>query len=358
MQRITFLDYTRVFACFLVMLVHSCELYYIYNATDTMLADESSRLWVSIYDGFSRMSVPLFMIVSAILLAPMKEGVGTFSFYKKRFKRILPPFILFMVLYAVLPPVFGMVEGNTTLDDLIYVPLNFPMVAGHLWFMFPLIGLYLFIPMISPWLRKVGKREELCFIALFLISTCMPYLNFFIGDVWGQCAWNQYHALWYFAGYLGYLVLAHYIHYHIKWGTRKRIVIGAIAMAVGGAITILSFYIQTPPGEAIKTTTAEIGWSFCTINCVMLTFGAFMVLSCIKRQSRIVTEISRLSYGMYLMHIFWLCLSALLIQKYLCLPVVLEIPAIAISTFILSYVATKLLSYLPGSYYIVGVAKK
>lgn len=355
MQRITFLDYTRAIACFLVMLVHACECYYIFSDTETMLADESSRLWVSIYDGFSRMSVPLFMIVSAFLLAPIKEGESAFTFYRKRFIRILPPFFLFMILYAALPVAWGQIDAATALEQLVYVPLNFPMTAGHLWFIFPLIGLYLFIPVISPWLRKVGRREEKFFIILFLISTCMPYLNFFVGEVWGQCLWNSYHTLWYFSGYLGYLVLAHYIHRHLTWGTRRRIVVGSIAMTIGAIITILSFYIQTPAGTVVYTPTAELGWSFCTINCVLLTFGAFLLLSCIKRPVRIITEISKLSYGMYLMHIFWLTLWASFIPKHTDLPIAIEIPLIAIATYLTSMLATKLLSLLPGSYYTVGV---
>jgi len=320
-----------------------------------MLADGSSRLWVSIYDGFSRMAVPLFMIVSAFLLVPMKEGESASLFYRKRFRRILPPFILFMVLYAVLPIAWGETDTATALDRLIHVPLNFPGNAGHLWFIFPLIGLYLFIPVISPWLRKAGKREERFFIILFLISTCMPYLNFFAGEVWGQCLWNEYHALWYFSGYLGYLVLAHYIHRHIKWSTRRRITTGLAAMISGALITILSFYLQTAPGRIIYTPTAELGWSFCTINCVLLTFGAFILLSCIKKPSRIATEISKLSYGMYLMHIFWLGLWVSIIQNNFDLPVAVEIPLIATATYATCIAVTKLLSLLPGSYYTVGV---
>ena len=77
--------------------------------------------------------------------------------------------------------------------------------------MYPLISLYLFIPIISPWLERVTAKEERLFILLFLISTCMPYLNRWFGEVWGQCFWNEYHMLWYFSGYLGYLVLAHFI---------------------------------------------------------------------------------------------------------------------------------------------------
>lgn len=89
MKRIVFLDYVRVFACFLVMVVHASENFYgAAGSTDmagpqSFLASEADRLWVAVYDGFSRMAVPLFMIVSAYLLVPMKEG--------QNFMAVLPP---------------------------------------------------------------------------------------------------------------------------------------------------------------------------------------------------------------------------------------------------------------------------
>ena len=98
MKRIVFLDYIRVFACFLVILVHASENFYgAPGSTDmagpqSFLANEADRLWVSVYDGFSRMAVPLFMIVSAFLLAPMKEEQSMWQFYRQRCLRILPPF--------------------------------------------------------------------------------------------------------------------------------------------------------------------------------------------------------------------------------------------------------------------------
>ena len=122
-----------------------------------------------------------------------------------------------MILYSTLPMLWGQIDGDTSAKDLSRLLLNFPTLAGHLWFMYPLISLYLFIPIISPWLEKATAREERFFIGLFLLSTCMPYLNRFVGEVWGQCFWNQYHMLWYFSGYLGYLVLAHYIRTHLTW---------------------------------------------------------------------------------------------------------------------------------------------
>lgn len=79
-------------------------------------------------------------------------------------------------------------------------------------------------------------------------------------------------------------------------------------MTVGAIVTILSFYVQATPGIVISTPVLEIGWNFCTINVACLTAGTFLMFSCIKRSEvpRIITRLSKLSYGMYLMHIFWL----------------------------------------------------
>ena len=359
-KRIVFLDYVRVFACFLVMLVHASENFYGAEGSTDMagpqafLHNETDRLWVSLYDGFSRMSVPLFIIVSAFLLAPMKEGQTTWEFYRKRALRILPPFAVFMVLYCTLPLLWGQIDTATSLHDLSRLLLNFPTLAGHFWFMYPLFSLYLFIPFISPWLRKATKREEQWFIALFVLSTCIPYLNRWVGEVWGQCFWNEYHMLWYFSGYLGYLVLAHYIRKHLTWSRTKRLVLGGALMTVGAALTIWSFWVQAVPGVTLSTPTIEIGWCFCTVNCVMLTAGAFIMFTCIERPSRIITDISKMSYGMFLMHIFWLGMWASVYKGQLALPTVAAIPAIAVSTYVCSYVTTKLISLLPGSKWVIG----
>ena len=139
--RIAFIDYIRVIACFLVMLVHASENFYGADSSGlagnmSMLANEANRFWVAFYDGFvARTCVPLFMIVSAFLLVPMKNGVTMGEFYRKRFTRILPPMLVFMVLYTFLPLLWGGMQWEQSLSDLKRLPFNFPSMAGHLWFM-------------------------------------------------------------------------------------------------------------------------------------------------------------------------------------------------------------------------------
>lgn len=345
------------------MLVHASENFYgAPGMTDmagpqSFLNNETDRLWVSLYDGFSRMSVPLFMIVSAFLLAPVPETESMNVFYRRRFMRIIPPLAVFMVLYSTLPVLWGQLDTSMSLNDISRLLVNFPSLAGHFWFMYPLIGIYLFLPIISPWLRNATARQELFFILLFLLSTCMPFLRRWFGELWGECFWNEYHMLWYFSGYLGYVVLAHYIHKHLSWTRNERLLRGSALAVVGAALTIWSFYIQAEPGVLLETPEIEIGWAFCTINCVMLTAGTFIVFTAINwRESAIVTEMSKLSYGMYLMHIFWLGMWVDVFKNIYPLATPAAIPAIAICTFATCYLCTKAMSYLPYAKYIVGTA--
>lgn len=162
------------------MVVHASENFYgAEGSTDMVgpqsyLANEADRLWVAVYDGFSRMAVPLFIIVSAFLLAPMKAGLTSWQFYRQRCIRILPPFFIFMILYSTLPLLWGQIDAETSLKDISRIFLNFPSQAGHLWFMYPLISLYLFIPVISPWLNKATAKEERFSSACFCCRPVCP----------------------------------------------------------------------------------------------------------------------------------------------------------------------------------------
>ena len=366
-DRVVFVDYIRVIACFLVMLVHASENFYAADASGlagnvSLLANGSNRFWVAFYDGFcGRISVPLFMIVSAFLLVPMKSGVTMGDFYKRRFKRIIPPMVIFMLLYTFLPLAWGGMSWEQSLSDLKMLPLNFPSMAGHLWFMYPLISSYLIIPVVSPWLERASAKEELTFLGLFGISTFIPWIHRFISpEIWGECFWNGFTMLWYCSGYLGYLVMAHYIRYHLDWNRRKKMTVGTVCLLVGALFTGWSFWFKGVPGQLIETPLLEWSWEFCTPNVLLASFGAFLLFTCIERKETpaFIRSLSNMSFGMYLMHLFFLGPIARLIiggdVANPLVPVCLAIPAIALLTFICCAVTTKLLSLLPGSRWYVG----
>ena len=370
-KRIAFIDWLRVVACLLVMLVHSSENFYGADSSGlagnvSFLANEANRFWVAFYDGFlSRTAVPLFIIISSFLLVPLKPGQTMSSFYKRRFGRILPPFISFLLLYTFLHLLWGGMTWEQSLADLKLLPFNFPSMAGHLWFMYPLISLYIIIPVVSPWLEKASAKDERIFLGFFAFTTLIPWIRRFITpELWGECFWNNFSAFWYCSGYLGYLVLAHYIRVHLDWNRRKRLIIGAACFLVGSLFSLWSFWWKGVPGQLIETPMLEWSWEFCTPNVLLSTFGAFLMFTCIKERSvsqsnhPAISKLARLTYGMYLMHMFFLAPIAGWIvagdPASPIIPVALAIPAIALLSFACSALATWLLSFLPGSKYLVG----
>lgn len=351
-QRIIFLDYLRVIACFMVIMVHSCEFFFI-DGDSIGIRSVSDGFWVSVVDSFFRSSVPLFVMASSYLLLPLK-GNNTKDFFKRRFLRVVIPFIVWSLLYAILPLSWGDISVVEVKANLIQLLTNFGAAGGHLWYIYMLIGLYLFMPVISPWLKEVSKRGLQWFLAIWFITTFWHYAKLMADNLYGECYWNEFHTFWYFSGFIGYLVLAYYIRTYINWSLKKSLLIGGTLFAIGYLFTAIVYYQRTFVATQLQE--LELSWRFCTFNVAFMTFGAFVILKKITFQGKwlysIVKEVSRLSYGIYLMHIFLLGFSYKLIGGYFSTPITIAL--VGISTFIACCILSKLLSYLPKSKYLIG----
>lgn len=350
-KRILFLDDMRVIACFMVIMIHSCEFFFI-DGSGIGIRNSTDGFWVSVIDSAFRCSVPLFVMISAYLLVPIKGSVS--EFFRKRFVRVVIPFAIWSVLYAALPVAWGAMTGQEAAASLSRLAFNFNDASGHLWFVYMLIGLYLAMPVISPWLETTGKKGEQLFLLLWLLSSFFPYIREFAGPVYGECYWNEFNSLWYFSGFLGYVVLAHYLRHHLDWSTRKQIIIGTILYLSGYFFTATIWYGRI--GTAATLQELELSWRFCTPNVIAMSIGAFMVIRavCSRRRNanKAVSEISRLSYGIYLMHIFVLNAVYSLLEGLM--PTGITILAVGTVTFLVCCGLAKLLSCLPHSKYIIG----
>lgn len=350
-ERINFLDQMRVIACFMVIVVHSCEFFFI-DGESIGIRSLNDGWWVSVFDSAFRCSVPLFVMISAYLLVPLKGSVE--QFFKKRLIRVVIPFVVWSLLYAVLPYFWNGMTGQEVASSVFRLLYNFNNASGHLWFVYMLVGLYLFMPVISPWLEKVGKKAERSFLILWFLSTFFPYIRAFYGAVYGECYWNEFNMLWYYSGFLGYVVLAHYIRHHLTWSLSKQLTLGCLLYLVGYYVTASVWYNQIPVATELQE--LELSWRFCTPNVAMMSFGAFVVIQSLfskqQKPNRVIIEVSRLSYGIYLMHIFVLNAVYMLIEGMFSTP--LTIVLVGILTFVICIILTKLLSFLPYSKFIVG----
>lgn len=262
--RVPFLDLLRVLACLMVIMVHSGEFFYI-GPGDVIIRDHTYG--TGAYGSALRACVPLFVLSSGYLLLPLREATGTF--FRRRFTRILIPFLLWSALY-VLVPYFQGAYGLAALGQhLLLIGVNFS--AGHLWFMYMLLGLYAFAPVVSPWLRDVSAREERWFLLAWAVTLLLPFARLAYPQVWGEAFWNQIGGAYYFSGYLGYFVLGHYLRVHLRLPPGRSRGVGLALLLVGYGLTYWGFAARLPWARTLPE--LELTWSFPTFNVALMTLG-------------------------------------------------------------------------------------
>lgn len=362
-NRVYFLDYLRVLACFMVILVHCIEPFYLGNG-GTLIASQSDALWVTSINSLLRIAVPLFVMISSYLLVPVAGS--TTEFYRRRIKRVAIPFIIFSIAYAIIPA-WGSGGEVDIIENLKVLTFNFLPLSGHLWFVYMMLGVYLIMPIISPWLQQVSARGERIFLALWILATAVPFIRE-LGEavrgsegIWGEASWNEFGTLYYVSGFVGYVVAAHYIRTYIDWGIMRTLCIALPMLVAGYAITAIPFYHAIPDSYPVKASIdlavdMELSWAFASLGVALQTLAVFLIFRLFKRPCRLYplfAHISKRSYGIYLAHMFVLVPVFGWVNSWgIATPLVMVISAIL--TMIITAILVEIVSLLPKSKYIVG----
>lgn len=345
---VPFLDLLRVLACLMVIMVHSGEFFYI-GPGDVIIRDHTYG--TGAYGSALRACVPLFVVTSGYLLLPLRQAAG--PFFRRRFTRVLVPFLVWSAVYVLLPFIRGTDSLATLSKHLLLIGVNFS--SGHLWFVYMLLGLYAFAPVVSPWLREASEREERWFLLAWAATLLLPFARLYYPEVWGEAFWNQIGGAYYFSGYLGYFVLGHYLRVHLRLAPGPSRALAAGLLLAGYGLTYWGFATRLPWARTIPE--LELTWAFPTANVALMTLGWYLLFKDLPapgpRAQRVVARLAQLSFGVYLAHIVVLnWVHGLLVGV---VPAGLAfIPVQAGLTFLLTYGLIALLSYLPGSKYLVG----
>ena len=324
-SREVWIDWLRVAACFMVFVVHSTEPFYL-GGDGSLILTETDAFWSSFFDSFVRSCVPLFIIASSYLQFP--THYPTMEFFRRRAVRILVPFLLWTVVYA-----FRWGEPVENFRNLL---LNFNYAAGHLWFVYMLLGVYLLMPLLSPWAEKVEKKELQIYLGICLFTTMIPLIRDWAAGgattviygpsglprqalfpLWGEASWNAYGTFYYFSGFIGYLLLGLYFRKFVgELSWKKTLGIAIPCYIAGFAISFGGFLRRVyetaegtfPVGGLVeKAVWWETTWCNDTIGVVLMTIAWILVFKKIKAEGRfyknVLLPVSKASYGIYLMHL-------------------------------------------------------
>ena len=322
-KREIWMDWLRITACFLVMMTHSCEPFYL-GGEGSLILTKADAIWVSILNVLPRASVALFVVASSYLQFPLHYSTG--EFFKRRAKRVLIPFVVWSLVYAF---IWGSPVQN--LKDLV---LNFNYAAGHMWFVYMIIGLYLIMPLLSPWAEKVGKRELQVYLAIWLFTTIIPLIRQWVGGpapvmygpsgipnaakypLWGEASWNTYGVFYYLSGFVGYMLLGLYFRKFVgelSWGRTLGValpvfIVGFVICNQGFLSQVRAdangvFPVEGPVGLAALW---EGPWLNDTFGVALMTIGWLLLFKKITRggkfYEKVIVPVSKASYGMYLSH--------------------------------------------------------
>ena len=332
-NRLVWCDAIRLLAFFMLLCCHAADPFYAAAAYATSGASVDPELvqWGTRWGSLVRPCVPLFVMLTGVLSLPVKGSME--SFYQKRIPRVLFPFLIWSVLYYMTPwftgllgldssvviKLFSWAESDSQsladgLDKVIRIPYAFNFIACHMWYIYMLIGLYLYLPIFSAWVERATKRQKEIVLGLWALSTFLPYFTEYVSKyAFGTCEWNSFGLFYYFAGFNGYMLLGHYIQQYVNWSWRKTLSVSLPLLVVGFLITYSGYaYIMELPDKTPEQ--VELFWTYNTPNVAMMTIACFLLVYRIRisPDSRIASWLASLTtcgFGIYMIHYYFVCLG-------------------------------------------------
>ena len=364
-QNIGWIDMLRVVACFFVVFSHCCDPF-------VAQFDANREMFLTgVFAGsLMRPCVPLFAMMTAVLLLPIKPGTTVNRFYRKRIGRIIVPLAFWSVTLPLMAFLYFTVANpetanmqlsvndyttDTLLQRFYTFIFNFNFDTTPLWYLYMLIGLYLIMPMISSWLTQATRKEIKTVLCIWGATLLLPYLkmvapllgykgNYGHMGLYGECDWNVYGTFYYVSGFAGYLILAYYLkRFPLEWSWRKIAAICIPMFIAGYAITSVGYIVTNEhfPGNYAYL---EIVWYFTGINVFMMTFPLFVTIQKVDTKPRKwLSQMARLTFGVYLCHFTFTFLSYDLYDTP-ALPYLVRIMLAALTTGAISVLLTWIMS--------------
>ncbi|QLB12703.1 surface polysaccharide O-acyltransferase-like enzyme [Bisgaardia hudsonensis] len=294
MTRNISIDALRVIATILVILLHISGGYVV------SIGDEeyNFNFWTAnLIDSFSRICVPLFVLISGRYLLDKKEPIQ--DFYKKRVQRILLPLIFATVIYSFyqfigIYYVTGKFNFNTIANNII---LGKPYY--HLWYLYMLLGLYL----ITPILREI--KEKLTLKQCYTLSIGLIIFGMIL-DTYDSVLGNKTFFMLWSLKYLGYFFLGYLLkdlRYFSVLSLSLIYIISSIATAIATYFTLsyfnsLYFYNYLSPFVIISS----------------LAF--YQIFSQINLKNVLFEKLAPLTLGIYIIHAGVLSVLVKIFEKY------------------------------------------
>lgn len=339
-KRIIYLDILRIAACYFVIVVHVSA-----NRL-SVLPRDSFDFQVSLFLNTLAITAPalFFMLSGAVFLNPASPELSIKKLWSKYILRMAVSYVFWSFLYTFITwcPYYTL-SLETVKAYILEFFTGTPMY--HMWFIPTIISIYMVLPFLRPaFADKQRCKYYLVLFAIiqFLIPTVLvlDFSHIYLLE-------SIYSKIPYLlcVGYVGYFVLGHYLNTE-DFNKNTRILIYVLG--------ILSLVIETGINSYISldanTTDYRMGsmFSICTLLFLSAVFVAFRYTSWkAERLIKIVSGLSKLTFGIYLIHPLFLNIFFNNCSFLFELPALIWIPVITTATFLCGAIVIWIISKIP-----------
>lgn len=226
-KRIRYLDYIRLLATLLVILVHCVD-----ALTTEMEREGIGYLAIQAVISLLLVCNTLFIMNSGALILNRTEG-SLLQFYYKRFTQVAIPFVCYYFIYILLSTRYtnsGLLSGLMMAGkDMAAGPIDW---APHLWVIYVILSLYLLAPFFSILLKNLPDAMLHGLAAIILLMGCVSlYLPIFGLPIDLSLMISPW---------LGVFLLGYYFAHPASWQKRQRFyVLGAVSLAGTVLVTFI-----------------------------------------------------------------------------------------------------------------------
>lgn len=333
-----YIENLRIISMLSVILIHIC----ITALSD--FPDSGTELWRIVYQAVRNVlhfAVPCFFMISGALILPPEKSISFDKLIKKYVLKYAAVIVVFGWGFAFIEEIF---KRKTITPGMFWVSfLN--MLQGktwnHMWYMYSLLGVMLILPLLKAATSVLDdKMQKYIMTVCFIFLSIVPYLCKLTGSEAGT-------KLALGSVYAAYMLVGYWIDKHPKKMTPVYLtvlLIGVVLMTVEAVFTV--------------SYGKELYFSDYSSPVVFIfSAAAFALARSVDKPnqgtSETVTKLKTLlsvnSFGVYLVHMFWINLAYKFIKwdPLAALPLVNMVVIWAIVT-VLSVVSTMVLRKIPG----------
>ena len=330
-KQIAYFQWLRLLAALAVVLMHTAG-----KQWSAISCETADWAVLTVYDGFVRWPVPVFLMITGALFLPRTTELKTVL------TRYIPRMALAFLLWSGVYALFAFFRGAAAEAAL----LKFVGGEYHLWYLPFLCGVYL----VLPFLQKIVTDEKLAhqlLITAMVIGLGIPWLADLLTELLPQTAGivssleNSLHYTFFF-DHLSLLLLGHYLHRKDLSPAKRRLLyaLGLLSAILTGPATI---WISRRGGLQSSLFFGHAAPTTLLAAAALFVFAKYHL----KNLPKAVDALARLSFGVYLSHVLILEILAALGIQALTWDPVWFVPTLAAAVFILSALLTALLQKLP-----------